>query len=494
MKRGPLTALLVATAARILPLIFGFEHYGDAPVRIEIAERWARAPHLWHGFVEAYQYGPLHLTLLGALIRLLGDRVVAARSLSFVAGLACVWLIYVIADRVRGPEAGFWAALGLALSPLFIQASTTGASEAPFLALFLAALLCVLDDRALVAALLLGAAGLIRYDGWMYVPLFAALLWWRDSHRESPQEQEAPVPGGMIALARAAGFGALSLAPALYWLSVNARYTGDALAPIHHIDRDHALLAQMTRHYLGEAPWRLYGLVYWPIAVLGLATPLLGALALWGSARTLRRRQPGWELVVIAWLPVVYFTFRTSVLGNFRPMARFAMVATALSLPFAHDVMLSVARPLRRPLAYACLALLVATPLVLAGLSWRRDGSAAEWARPLSPIGSLPPGLADASRYLRREIRPDDVVLLDGVWDYLDIPLAFAVNRPERQWVRAAWADEFDDRLTRVTPTMAVLIYQGKLGDYTRDRFDFRDLHFCEAARFRLVTVYRRCP
>ena len=482
MKRGPLSAVLLAAVARVLPLLFGFEHYGDAPVRIEVAERWSKAPHLWHGFVEAYQYGPLHLTLIGALIRFLGDRVVAARSLSFLCGLACVWLIYAIADRVRGPAAGWWAAVGLALSPLFIQVSTTGASEAPFLALFLAALLCVLDDRALPAALLLGAAGLIRYDGWIYLPLFAALLWWRD--REA----------GAAALSRALGFSALCAAPALFWMQVNAHYTGDALAPIHHIDLDHAALAQMMRHFLGEAPWRLYGLVYWPIAVLGIATPVLGGLALWGSARALRRREPGWELLVLGWLPAGYFTFRTAVLGNFRPLGRFALVATALSLPFAHDVFLTGARQIRRPLLYACIALLVLTPLLFAGLSWRRNGIVAEWARPLSPISSLPPGIADASQYLQGNVRAGDVILLDAVWDYLDIPLAFAANLPERQWVRASWSDEFEDRLARVTPTMAVLIYQGKLGDWTQDHFDFRALHFCKEARFTYATVYRRCP
>lgn len=482
MKRGPLSAVLLAALARALPLLFGFEHYGDAPVRIEVAERWSRAPHLWHGFVEAYQYGPLHLTLIGALIRVLGDRVVAARSLSFASGLACVWLIYAIADRVRGPEAGWWAAVGLALSPLFIQVGTTGASEAPFLALFLAALLCVLDGRALPAALLLGAAGLIRYDGWIYLPLFAALLWWRN--REE----------GSAALYRALGFSALCAAPALFWMQVNAHYTGDALAPLHHIDLDHAALAQMMRHFLGEVPWRLYGLVYWPLAILGIATPVLGGMAVWGSARALRRREPGWELAALGWLPVAYFTFRTSVLGNFRPLGRFALLATALSLPFAHDVFLTSAQRIRRPLLYACVALLVATPLLLAGLSWRRNGLVAEWARPLSPIGSLPPGIADASQYLRSNVRPGDVILLDAVWDYLDIPLAFAASLPEQQWVRAAWSDDFEGRLARVTPTMALLIYQGKLGDWTQDRFDFRDLHFCREARFTYATIYRRCP
>ena len=29
------------------------------------------------------------------------------------------------------------------------------------------------------AAVLLGAAGLVRYDGWLYVPLFGALIWLR---------------------------------------------------------------------------------------------------------------------------------------------------------------------------------------------------------------------------------------------------------------------------------------------------------------------------
>src|SRR5437868_15140065 len=114
MRKPILTALAVAAAARALPLFFGWEHYGDAPVRIEIAERWAQHPHVWRGFLETYQYGPLHLTLVGGLIRLLGERVAAARALSFVCGLLGVWLLYVLARRMRDPEAAFWAALGLA--------------------------------------------------------------------------------------------------------------------------------------------------------------------------------------------------------------------------------------------------------------------------------------------------------------------------------------------------------------------------------------------
>lgn len=477
MKRGSLVPLAIALVARIVPAVWGYEHYGDAPVRIELAERWAAHPHLWHGFLEAYQFGPLHLTLIGALIRLLGDRVLAARALSLVCGLVGVWLLGRIASRERGERAAFWAALGLALSPLHIQASSTGASEAVFLALLLASLWLALEEQALFAAVLLGAAGLVRYDGWMYVPLLGAVLFLRS--RDLP---------------RALGFCALATAPAVFWMAVNAHFTGDSLAPIHHIDRDHLALAKMALGWFGQARYRLYGLVYWPLAVCLLATPVLGLLALWGSGRCLLRRSPGWDLVALAWLPAAYFTFRTAVLADFRPMARFAMVASAVSLIFAWDALDLLTRRARAFAAAAAAVIALCTPLFLAAVSWNRTGGLAEWARPLSPIGSLPPGIAEAAAWLKENATPRDTVLLDGVWDYLDIPLAFAAGLPDEQWIRAAWTGDFEDRLRRRKPTLAALIYQGKLGDFTRTRFDFRGLSFCAARKYTYATVYRRCP
>lgn len=472
MKRALPALLALAALARVVPFFFGYEHYGDAPVRIELAERWAQAPHLWHGFVEAYQYGPLHLTLVGALVRLMGDRVVAARLLSLACGLSCVWLSYVIARRERGERAALWAGLGLSLSPLHIQASTTGASEAVFLAFFLGALLLLLQDQVLAAAVVLGAAGLVRYDGWLYVPLFAALLFFR--RRD---------------LARAAGFCAIAAAPALFWMWVNAHWAGDALAPIHHIDREHARLAQAAMAAQGPLLWRLQGLVFWPFAVCVILTPLFGVLALWGSARALLRREEGWDLVALAWMPAAYFTFRTAVLADFWPMSRFALVAAALSLVFMHDALALVRAPLRA-LAVATAAL---TPLILVALGWNRTGGLAERVRPVAPIGSLPSGIADAARWLRTNARPEDAILLDHSAYYLDIPLAFASGLPEGQFIRASWKDDFEARLRRHDPTLAVLLVPGFLGDLKQDRFQFRGLRFCAVERYAYATIYRRC-
>jgi 4-amino-4-deoxy-L-arabinose transferase-like glycosyltransferase len=468
VDRRLLVALAVAAAARAAPLVLGMEHYGDAPVRIELAERWAKNPHLWRGYAETLQYGPLHLTLLGLFIRACGDRVLGARLLSLLCGLTGVWLLWRIAQRERGAEAAFLAALGLALSPLHIQASTTGASEAVFLALFLGALDCALLDDAVAGAALLGAAGLVRYDGWMYVPLMGALLYLR---RRDPW--------------RALGFCALATAPALWWMWRNAVSSGDALAPLRHIDEDHRALARMMLSWFGQVRWRAYALVYWPLAMCAVATPLLGALSLWGAARALKRRESGWELVALAWIPAAYFTFRAAVLADFRPLSRFTLVAATLSLPFAWTAL----APLRR----AAIAVAAATPLALALASYGRDGGLAEWARPLSPISSLPPGIAQAAQWLKANARPTDVVLLDEVWHYGDIPLAFASGLPEKQLLRLRWTDDFERRFPREPPTLAVTFDQGKLGVFDKDRFDFRGLPFCRQARFVYASIYRRC-
>jgi hypothetical protein len=93
------------------------------------------------------------------------------------------------------------------------------------------------------------------------------------------------------------------------------------------------------------------------------------------------------------------------------------------------------------------------------------------------------------------------VVLLDGVWDYLDIPLAFESGLPESQFVRRAW-DNFEERLLQTPPTLAVVIYQGRLrytpgaagAVETAERFDFRGTPFCAEAHFVYASIYRRCP
>ena len=155
----------------------------------------------------------------------------------------------------------------------------------------------------------------------------------------------------------------------------------------------------------------------------------------------------------------------------------------------AFDALALVRAPLRA-LAVATAAL---TPLILVALGWNRTGGLAERVRPVAPIGSLPSGIADAARWLRTNARPEDAILLDHSAYYLDIPLAFASGLPEGQFIRASWKDDFEARLRRHDPTLAVLLVPGFLGDLKQDRFQFRGLRFCAVERYAYATIYRRC-
>jgi hypothetical protein len=145
-------------------------------------------------------------------------------------------------------------------------------------------------------------------------------------------------------------------------------------------------------------------------------------------------------------------------------------------------------------------AALVASPAALVVASYGRNGGLAEWARPISPISTVPPGIAQAVRWLRTNVRANDVLLLDSAWHYLDIPLAFASGLPDERIDRLRWPD-FVERIARTPPTLALLLYQGTLRDTKgaegasedSESFAFRGMRFCRVEKFVYASIYRRC-
>ncbi|MFL5370404.1 MAG: glycosyltransferase family 39 protein, partial [Myxococcales bacterium] len=444
---------------------------------------WLAAPHLWRGFTETFQFGPGHLSLLAATLAAWPSRHWSPKLFSLACGLVSIVLLYRLARRFAGTEAAFAAALILAFSPLHIQASTTAASEAPFCASMLACLLLLSSRHRVLPALLLACAGLIRYDGWLYVPLCAALVYARGRK-----------------LADVALFCAIAALPVPLWLWQNHVYAGDALAPIHHINQDHRNLARAALEGLGPFQFRLYSIAYWPWAVLLICTPVAGALALFGSVRAIARRAPGGAIALIGFLPLAYYALRGAVFLDFRPLTRFALMGSVLAAPFAWGALTTLPSRLRRPVLVVGCAALVGTPVSLALASYGRNGGLAEWARPISPVSSVPPGIRQAVRYLRTTATERDVVLVDSAWHYLDIPIAFELDLPESHLVRYRWPDPAG-RVARTPPTLAILLYQGLLRDdplareasEESDRFGYAGLEFCKLERFVYATGYRRC-
>jgi len=263
---------------------------------------------------------------------------------------------------------------------------------------------------------------------------------------------------------------------------------GDPLAPIHHIDREHAQLARMAMDSAGalwtrlESPRLLAG-----GGLRGGPRPSSASSRL-GTARTLLRREPGWDLAAIAWIPALYFTFRAAILANFHPMTRFTLVAATLSLVFAHD---ALARFGRRVSALA-VAVAVATPVVAGRALLEPGRTHCGMGAAVAPLGSLPPGIVEAAHWMRSNApRAGRGAGRRQLW-YLDIPLVFASGLPEEKLLRARWRDDFERRYPQFSPTLAVLVVAGRVADSGRTA-RVRGTPFCRAERYMYAAVFRAC-
>ncbi len=117
--------------------------------------------------------GPGYPYLLGGVYALTGDSLTAGRLLGVALGALSVLLLYLIARRIWGRRIGLIAAAMGAVFPPLVLLSRDLVSENLFIALELAAVLCVLNFRrsggalrwAVAAGALCGVAGLTRNAG-----------------------------------------------------------------------------------------------------------------------------------------------------------------------------------------------------------------------------------------------------------------------------------------------------------------------------------------
>src|SRR6188508_2982026 len=134
-----LTLVVLAVRAIAFPLTQNM--YGDAVSRIGLGEQWAASPHWISAFGDgAYQFGPLHLYLLGIASMLWSAREHAGRLVSLIAGVATTFPLWFLCRRLFDARAARVSCLIFAFWGMHIQFSTTAASEALSVLLFTACL------------------------------------------------------------------------------------------------------------------------------------------------------------------------------------------------------------------------------------------------------------------------------------------------------------------------------------------------------------------
>jgi 4-amino-4-deoxy-L-arabinose transferase-like glycosyltransferase len=430
LGRGALGVLVLAFVLRAAVFPFADNKHGDAPMRALIAERAALDPAAALNPRTYCQFGPLHAALMAPLVALTGELPLSTRALSFAAGMLTFLPFLRLARRLVGAARAELAALGLAASPLHIQASTTAASEALYLLLFVAMLerlTRALDDEGAplgpfaAAGVLASFAAVTRYDAWLALPAALAAAW-----------VFARGPEGPARARRALGlavFAALAAALPAAWMIWSALATDDPLFFFHYITNDHAQLAASALARYGAALGRARQLGIWSLAFVAAMTPPLALAALAAALRPSHRglgaravAAPGarasMRVVLVAGLaPIALYLAQGLVRLGFEPLPRFALVPGALLLPFAAMAL----RAARLPAARAVVALggvTFAAVVFFVASAFPRDlrlWGGAESMGALTRLDAEDRALAD---HLRAHRGPHERVMIE--------PLAFA--------------------------------------------------------------------
>jgi hypothetical protein len=475
MARGVLAALALAFVLRAAVFTVADNKHGDAPMRALIAERMVLDP-ASAGDPRTYcQFGPLHTTLMRPFIAVdpLAPR--SSRVLSLLAGLAVFFPFAAFARRVAGEGAAALACFALAVSPLHIQASTTAASEALYLLLWVAALERLLAALAegvgggartgtfALAGLLASLAAVTRYDAWLALPVMVigALVVGKgpsegplDPPRSSATGQSpAALPRSPGPLrARLRGLAVFSLCAAVLpaaWLAWGARAGGDPLFFAHYIMTDHADVAGDVAGRFGPVLGRARQLGIWLVAFLAAMTLPGAALAVAAIARGWRRLAAPARIVVVAALaPPALYLARGLLLQQFEPLARFALVPGTLLLPLAAAVVPAArGRAFRAATATAAVVFSLVVWLV-ATAGRERIWAGAESMGALTRLDGEDRALAAAIRARRAPHAP---VMIEPL-AFADIAIAHAAGVP--------WTESVSLTVTRTprataTETMA---------------------------------------
>jgi 4-amino-4-deoxy-L-arabinose transferase-like glycosyltransferase len=434
-SRGTIRVLALAFVLRAAIFPFADNKQGDAPMRALVAQRLALDPACAANPRTYCQFGPLHAMLMAPLAALDGDLPRSSRVLSFAAGMLTFLPFIRLGRRLVGVARAELAALGLAASPLHIQASTTAASEALYLLLFVLMLerltRALEDDEArlgafAVAGALASLAAVTRYDAWLALPATVAAAW-----------AFARGPAGAARTRRARGLAVFAVSAAALpaaWMAWGALATDDPIFFFHYISSDHAQLAAAALARYGPALGRARQLGIWALAFVGVMTPALALAALVAAVRpALTPRATGLlRVALVAGLaPLAFYLVQGLVRLGFEPLPRFALVPGALLLPFAATaVPLGRLRAARVVAPLTGLAFAVAV-FVVAGWGRARLWGGAESLGALTRLDSEDRALAT---YLRAHRAPGERVMIEPV-SYDEIAIAAAGGVPATESV-----------------------------------------------------------
>lgn len=360
----------LALAMRCIAYPFATADSADPTSRIWSAWSWLSDPELINHGV----WGPLHTYLIAFSLLVYPDPVVAPVVLHIAFSVASSVLLFLFVRSEFADHATSVAiAVAYAFYPVAIVTSLVATSEGPFVFfLLLSALFLSLARRAAGSSLKYGAAagvaltlaGMLRYEGWMLIPLLGVMLWRK--------------PKVMLV------FLAASMIHPLFWMIGNGIHHGDPLYPITWASN-----WELNMEGVGERLDRravLRRLVFYPGTTLIGMTPVVALLALAGAAIAVVRRK-SCALWLIPCVGLMVLLVLPAARGSLAMKMKYTATLGTLFYPFAAVSLMSMGALMSTPRRRWSVGILLALSSI--AFSYPTALSATRWI-PLREYHRLP--------------------------------------------------------------------------------------------------------
>ncbi len=151
---------------------------GDGAYRISLTLNWLKNPY----FIIGDLWPPLYLYLTAFMVKILGDSFYSIRYISVIFGTIIIFPYYYLVKLLFNKKIASISTMVLVFLSIHIQYSTFAMSEVPFVFFLITSLYFLFryknsDDRKMVSlmtsAIFLNFASMIRYEGWLFIPIMA---------------------------------------------------------------------------------------------------------------------------------------------------------------------------------------------------------------------------------------------------------------------------------------------------------------------------------
>ncbi len=460
---------ILALAVRCLFLYIAPNNSTDAWARYRGALAWTRDPSHLPPPTATDAWLPLHFWLLGIWLRIWNSET-GARALSVLLGSLTIPPYWGVVRRAFGGRVAAASTLLFALFGFHIAFSVTTGSEAPTIFLLVSGLYAWTryDEEEsgkwiALAALALGAACLVRFEAWLFLPVLDAML--LDYPRHAVRAWSARRAAG-----RALAFALPTSAGVIGWTIYSFLKWGDALALPHRT-------IELRRHFaplvLRHSPPFHAAVV--PASLLVSLSPLLLALAGAGAAEALRRGpRIGRSLAVLGLVLLGFGCFNS--LRYDITQVRYTVIYSWLLIPLAFEAVQRLGEQWRWASWPASRGAVVAFFLlwqagIVAGAAYA-PAPLADHLGAVSPTIPLHREMRQLTAWLRGHPAASDPLVVDDFnWESDEIMRFGGRNRGQDFFVspadyasRARLAREVDDYVARRHPAFVVCSPFGLIG------------------------------